>query len=716
MKSILQALRRPMKTIIGICIFSLAVSIFCVCLEQADAAGRAEKELEYQFTTVGLPTLYYQYETVEDVYYPIPTQPDFAIPYTYQILHTEYPDNLREFTASLEETYPDQVKCVSYTALASAYIPQLQPDYYVRHTRSTNSLASDIGRPYDCALLEIELDSYTILSPEDVQLDLPPAAMEQVSHWTVASLTGTVTQVLGLEENFGDPTGFTITVSLVLPDAASLSSLRLRSGERYLIYGSDYDDRDWEVRAALKQNHLFGYPSITQFEPDKLEKLPQYIIDSYEEYAPASDYTVATYRFGHKVIPLTKSQYAGIRSASLTAIDLGTLPYYDDTGQLLQTRSIRTSDGSDTTCTQEEYAARYSVPTIAHLTGTAEEFLNSSQGALWQEALDNLNTNNKTFPVLGVDKTMYLADFARQYARIRQGQDFTEEELASGAKVCLINYDMARRCGLKVGDTLTVQYQQGDYSNPYQTYIHDNLGLAEPSPYYNTRCTSLLEPETYTITGIYTLSNAWNYTTENPYAFTPNTVIVPKASISGSMDFGEYGLFQTVVLQNGTVPEFQEAITHAGFEYMYSYYDQGYTQIAGSIFDYAAMARGAAGVGIALYAGLLLLFLLLYPAQQGKNVYTMSSLGTPKYKMILHVLLGSLTVLVPGTLLGLGLGALCWDQVVSLLAQGADVTMTLSMDPIHFLSLALGQLILAALFSVIPALFLTRERGLAKRR
>ena len=95
MKSILQALRRPMKTIIGICIFSLAVSIFCVCLEQADAAGRAEKELEYQFTTVGLPTLYYQYETVEDVYYPIPTQPDFAIPYTYQILHTEYPDNLR---------------------------------------------------------------------------------------------------------------------------------------------------------------------------------------------------------------------------------------------------------------------------------------------------------------------------------------------------------------------------------------------------------------------------------------------------------------------------------------------------------------------------------------------------------------------------------------------------------------------------------------------
>ena len=120
MKSILQALRRPMKTIIGICIFSLAVSIFCVCLEQADAAGRAEKELEYQFTTVGLPTLYYQYETVEDVYYPIPTQPDFAIPYTYQILHTEYPDNLREFTASLEENYLDQVKCVSYTALASA--------------------------------------------------------------------------------------------------------------------------------------------------------------------------------------------------------------------------------------------------------------------------------------------------------------------------------------------------------------------------------------------------------------------------------------------------------------------------------------------------------------------------------------------------------------------------------------------------------------------
>ncbi len=40
MRSILQALRRPMKTIIGICIFSLAVSIFCVCLEQADVVLR----------------------------------------------------------------------------------------------------------------------------------------------------------------------------------------------------------------------------------------------------------------------------------------------------------------------------------------------------------------------------------------------------------------------------------------------------------------------------------------------------------------------------------------------------------------------------------------------------------------------------------------------------------------------------------------------------
>ncbi len=40
MRSILQALRRPMKTILGICIFSLAVSIFCVCLEQADVVLR----------------------------------------------------------------------------------------------------------------------------------------------------------------------------------------------------------------------------------------------------------------------------------------------------------------------------------------------------------------------------------------------------------------------------------------------------------------------------------------------------------------------------------------------------------------------------------------------------------------------------------------------------------------------------------------------------
>lgn len=67
----------------------------------------------------------------------------------------------------------------------------------------------------------------------------------------------------------------------------------------------------------------------------------------------------------------------------------------------------------------------YAVPMLAHLTGTAEDFLRSDEGKLWSQTLEGISVNNQAFPILGVDNLGYLAEFALGNTRLVQGRDFT---------------------------------------------------------------------------------------------------------------------------------------------------------------------------------------------------------------------------------------------------------------------------------------------------
>ena len=379
-------------------------------------------------------------------------------------------------------------------------------------------------------------------------------------------------------------------------------------------------------------------------------------------------------------------------------------------------RWITDENGELIQITQEEYRQRYSVPTIVHIVGDAQEYLQSESGQRWTEQIALMEVNYQVFPVVGVDKLGYVADFARETARIVEGRDFTQEELESGAKVCIISETLAAANGLGVGDTISPQFYNYDWDSPNQAFISDGKGVVNPSAYTYTANTEFVgNAEEYVIVGLYRQDNAWGDVSENLYSFIPNTIFVPKVSVSADMDYGNQAFFQTLVLENGTIAEFRAVVDEAGYEDLFVYYDQGYSTISASLHNYKEVAQRAMMVGVIVYGVILVLFLLLFPGSQRKVLSTMKALGTHRRCKITHVFMYGAGILLPGTVIGTGAGMLLWQRVVNALAESVGTAITLEMDMITLIAVALVQLALALLLTALLALPMTRDQGLAKR-
>ena len=198
-----------------------------------------------------------------------------------------------------------------------------------------------------------------------------------------------------------------------------------------------------------------------------------------------------------------------------------------------------------------------------------------------------------------MEKLGHIGNFAQETARNVLGRDFARDELAEGANVCVIAQSLAEANGLSVGDTLSLQYYNYDPETPGQSTVSNGWATTNPTAYYYSPAAGFSGPaEEYTIVGLYRCDNEWGDPQENLYSFTPNTIFVPKNSVTGTMDYGDQAFFRTIVLEHGAIPQFRQLVEDAGYEGLFVYYDQGYSEIADSLHDYAASARRAATIGV----------------------------------------------------------------------------------------------------------------------
>ena len=622
MKTIRQLLRQPVKAFFGVVLIALLVTILSICVGQSVSAEKTKERLDDLFLTVAMPTTNYNGRS------------------------RQLPEEVRLFLDSLDTGYPDMIRAVSAPGLASAYIPQLEPDMYTNHTSyfgweaGTDGViscmvTSPVGAPYSCAMLEVRLEENLGKTPLSIwDLGTQDDWVLDAFHYYSINVRATVLGVIGLNEGFPELTDRAITLTLMLRNEQEFNALNLQMGDRYLVYGMDYFDMDW-----LKAQHPglweSGTPMLTVRNQQQLKNLP------------------------------------------------------------------------------EEYA----VPMIAHLTGTAEEFLHSDAGKLWSQTLEGISINNQAFPILGVDNLGYLAEFALGKTRVVQGRDFTEEELTQGAKVCILAESLAAANSVAVGDTITLQYYNYDENSPYQSMLSSGRGVVNPSAWFFTATTPFVnEGETYTIIGLYRSQNEWADPATNLYAFTPNTVFVPKASVSGTMDYCKQGLFRTYVLHNEQIEAFQELTAKEGFSDLFFCDDHGYAAVATSLHDYEEVAERALLIGLCLSTLIALLFLLLFPMQQQKTLNVMASMGATIQNRLGYIFYYSLSLLLPGCILGFVASILLWEQVTEKLTAQASIALAMEVDMSVLMLSAVSTLFVILAGALLLALLQMNKKNLMNRK
>ncbi len=724
MTIIRQLLRQPLKLISGILVVSLAVSILSVCLGQAIAAGKTEENLETIFTTIALPTTKYQY--IEKEFNGM----------VYQTFTSTLPEKILTFIEQLETEHPDLVKAAANPGLASAYLPELSPDnvtghnyYYPYRGSAENQLPHrmEATATYACAMLEIVLEEIgePVYFPE-MGIKEDGTEVSLVTRVTV-DLRGTIQSAVSLEEGYDDPTGRIIYLTLELENLESLAAMNLEAGQRYLVYGTDYLDGEWALRGQIAESlseRLGYYIDYREIDTDKIvyysELQKQDFMKENPQLTP-DRVPEARYYYDQKGEDLYKYQLKLKNAVTLTVTDKAAFGKYKKITHgngayptIDYTRYLTDEGGNQVQITEEAWQARYQTPTMAALDSTAEEFL--ATNPLWKKRLEYMEVNHHAFPVIGVEKLGYIADFGRETARIVEGRDFTEEELQDGAKVCILSESLAAANGLQVGDTIRPQFYNYDYDNPDKRFISNGAGVVNPRAYTFGNTTEWAGSEEYTIIGLYRQDNAWGDVSENLYSFTPNTIFVPHSSVASDMDHGNHAFFQTLILQNGKVAQFRSLVEESGYEGLFVYYDRGYTTVADTLMNYREVAQKAMVIGVVVYGVILLLFLLLFPGSQGRNLNTMNALGAKRGQRFAQVFFSGVGILLPGSMIGCLAGMLLWGNAVSRLAESAGTPVSLKMEPIVLIGIALVQLALALLLTALLALPMSRNQGIRKRK
>ena len=663
MLSIKNALRRPIVSLLGILLVVSMTAFLSVGIGQAYVANNTLESIEDKFTTVALMTEKYRNQSSITL--------QFGDKMQTQVTR-QFPDKVIEFLDEMTEKYPDMVKGVSSPGLASAYIPSLSVDFFADHSyeesvakkNPTGAWSRPHGTPYCCAVFEIVLTDIGEVFQEEnfieITEDQTKALYETENR---VQLEGTITSVIALHEGFDDPTGRKLSVNLHFKDLASLEALDLKLGEKYLVYSYYYVDRVWK----------YGNDYVSCLVGDEI---------IYDE-----------------------NVYYISRDGTITPANITEKTYIDENGETV-------------TCTVEEYVERYSHPSIAHVPEGAEAFLASDAGAEWREVIETIEINEHAFPVIGVDKLGYIADFAREDARIVEGRDFTAKELEDGANVCVISETLAAMNGISVGDTIDLNYYVYDWSVEYQWYINEGIGIIEPSAYFYTNTTELKETETYKVVGLYRDSSEWSYVSGDVYSFTPNTIFVPYSSVTGSMDYSNQGLFRTYVLKNGAIDEFQTEVARSGFDGLFVYYDQGYEVISQNLFAYDEVAKQALAVGVSSSLVIAAIYFILFPLQQKHNVSIMYSLGAERKKRMAYILGSNLCILLPGTLLGCLISIFSWKYVSNAIYAAAETeaVITFEVDVPLVLMITAIQFVCMLTASLVLALLMAKDRKMHERK
>ncbi|MEF2666870.1 MAG: ABC transporter permease [Oscillospiraceae bacterium] len=681
-----QLTRRPVKAAFGALLLALAGVILALSGGQFWAAVQTRAGVEATYTTVAVITgLGSSEETADSM--------------NAESLRQDSAFGAAIFFQEPEQQSWDIIRSRPTVGMVSGYSPCLKPaiSLYTGH-RSSDA-------PYEYSIVEIRADAVT----------------EVINDWFGESgcaswqLDGQVLGIYGLNDAFRDPSGQRASVTLcqVYDDPAKL--LHPEAGKRYLLLSHSYTDDEWSLRRNVA-DWVFMETNV-QLDPWSLDisgnliRYDQRKNQSEHWYHTAGDAAEEPVEFAPEELlysdPTTGTEVMNVDLDSFGLFSFA-VDMFKDTGEIMVEDPQQPGNWRPETV---DYT-QYNLPSIQELPDgvTAQEVIDSTSS--WRMAMESIQTNNHSVPVLAVDSVEGMLEFASGRTQITQGRSISQEEYRDGAAVCLISETLARESGLDVGDALPLSLYEKE-----KNLVPTMVGDSDPTAYYYLPQRGFQQETEYTVIGLYRQSSEWGKTVAS---FTPNSVLTPKKSVTCAMETGSSaieaspsGLWGTMILKNGTADQMESRLAENGLGGTVTYYDQGYSDIVESLDGYTRVSRTVLLVGLALWAVVLAAYCVLLPMQEGKTALRMWTLGAKRRDIAGQIWTPSALMAAAGTVIALAVSipGMSWatDKIQAL--TGSDLTLTVSTGQ----TVALCAAALAIALAVIALVStLTARRGIRK--
>lgn len=705
-----QLFRKPFKTLLGILLVLLATAMLCVSLSQFVSIIWTRDSVESQYATIALPTNRYKITTIDGE--------DGRTTVSYSSVQ---PWEVQDLLSKLPEKLPEAVLPAEYHGLITAFCGAMSPlnwaEYYNESAYTGNADGTSVisEYPYTCTMIAFKAtevsDPYCYGGwdiPLETITELPDISEIPISDQGMAvDIIGTVEKAYLLHKGFDDPTGYTIRLTVRCETEDMLSKLDLREGERYLAYGMDYTDWNWVLRQGIGSlaagaYERFSWDNIRMLTQEEIDSLPANDPDEMEKHG-WTEKVIAVYSEpdSEKATYLTQSDLDKVKSCSLTVVCSPCVFAASRGGEI---ERFDESTGSFYTITNEEFNSMYARAGIARLNGSVEQFLESEENAIWRETADVIEINNHAFPVIATDNLMSIAPFGLQEAFISDGQAFTKNDYENGSAVCLISETLAARSSLNVGDNIKIKFYEAD---EYLPGAFPSLKSANPgASFFSTYKGFSSDGIEFKIVGLYRQKQEWS---DGPYAFTPNTIFLPKASVVGQTTTNDSGIFYSLLLKNGAQEKVEAYLAENGYEGLLAYYDQGYSDISDNLTKFFSTSVKILLVGIVGWIVFLIVFLFMFPAQQKTEAERMWTLGAPRSLVIRNYIANGIGVALPGIVVGGALSFVLVQIVLQKLSEQAGFTLNATQAPLLIAGLLVIQ------FAVITGLVFLIARAAARR-
>lgn len=223
-------------------------------------------------------------------------------------------------------------------------------------------------------------------------------------------------------------------------------------------------------------------------------------------------------------------------------------------------------------------------PYFAEYSGNLNDFLNSKEGKVWKEEIIPTCQKNHSFaPIMLSNDINTIYGFHSGNNYIYDGRTISEDEYVNGAKVCIVSSDYAELNNYKVGDKISIEIHNSGYERTEAIRQGVFSGTAIKTFVYFpiTDSTKIFEKMEFTIVGTYAGASL----PLDEYSFYHNIIFIPKNSIDCNTLYFDTDdkLLNSIVIENGSIDEFEKYLNENGAGGYFNYFDQGYSAAIESI-------------------------------------------------------------------------------------------------------------------------------------